>query len=222
MRDTAEKCTLRIPQSRPQQLSTIAQSPTSLSPSSSLSMQATTQQALRQLSELSPQALANSARNSAICSFNGEASTGATGKRSATRLSELEAQGPANLVRGSTASLTAEGSLSASLPCAVAPRLTQLSTQNLANTAWDPAVPDKAQKPLLALASSTALRRLTWMDHLHPPDRSELVARCTFILSVAWAMAFTDLLEDEASRRQHATGVTFSILTAFAISQSQQ
>ena len=72
-------------------------------------MQATTQQALRQLSELSPQALANSARNSAICSFNGEASTGATGKRSATRLSELEAQGPANLVRGSTASLTAEG-----------------------------------------------------------------------------------------------------------------
>lgn len=96
-----------------------------------------------------------------------------------------------------------ERPLWASLPCAMAARLPQFSAQNLANTAWALATVTDANATLLSQISSEALLRVAcWADDVHPPfDRPELVSRCTCILSLAWALAFVNLLDDEVRYR---------------------
>eukprot|EP00439_Symbiodinium_sp_Y106_P049689 s712_g6.t1 len=56
---------------------------------------------------------------------------------------------------------------------------------------------------LLSQTSSEALLHIAgWADDLHPSfDRPELVSKCTCILSLAWALAFANLLEDEVRSR---------------------
>jgi len=184
-------------------LSTTAWSLASLSLSHMPLMEAITQRSLRQLREFSPQSLANTAWALAIWGFNDDPLIGAIAEAASLRLPEFEAQGLANLVWRSRAPTVAEGPLWASLSRTMPARLPRLSAQNPANTARDLATATDANGMLLSQTSSEALLHIAgWADDLHPSfDRPELVSKCTCILSLAWALAFANLLEDEVRSR---------------------